>query len=283
MSERRACGLLAMRRSSFRYASRRPEDAALRERLLGLAGERGRFGYRRLHVLLRREGWTVNHKRVYRLYREAGLSLRWRRRKRRRRPKQGSMPRPTAPGQVWSMDFMQDSLCTGRRFRTLNLLDELTRQCPAIEVDTSISGKRVVQVLEGLGAWCALPEEIIVDNGPEFSGQALSEWAGQKGVTLHFITPGRPMENATIESFNGKFRNECLNAHDFLSLQEARREIEAWRKDYNTARPHSSLGDLTPEEFEQTCLGLRSATPPCGPEPVGNPARNGHTKHMGLS
>ena len=283
MSRRRACGLIGVGRSTFQYQPRRAEQTALRERLLALAAKRRRFGYRRLQALLWREGWPVNHKRVYRLYREMGLALRRRKRKRLGPQAPRRLQRPTAPNERWAMDFLEDSLAGGRAFRTLTLVDELTRKCPGIEVDTSLPGARVVQVLERLGESCELPKEIVVDNGPEFTSQALGQWARGKGVRLHFIEPGKPMQNATIESFNGRFRDECLNEHAFVSLAEARRVIEAWRRDYNTVRPHSALGHRTPEEFERSRLGLRSATPPSGPDIGGSPALQGRPQRVGLS
>lgn len=202
--------------------------------------------------MLKREGLVVNHKRTERIYREEGLILR----KRRKCRKRGSllrieMPVAAKPNQRWSMDLMSDSLSTGRRFRVLTIVDDYSRECPAMEVDTSINGVRVVRTLERLAQMRGLPKVITVDNGPEFAGQALDEWAYQKGVTLNFIEPGKPVENAYIESFNGKFRDECLNENWFMSLFQAREIVETWRMDYNQERPHSSLGNLTPQEFAQ--------------------------------
>jgi putative transposase len=214
-----------------------------------LAHRRPRFGYRRLGVLLRRDGFVINHKRVHRLYREEGLALRRRRRKRaasavRVRPSLASQP-----GQQWSMDFMRDTLASGRSFRTLNVVDEFTRECLAIEVDTSLPGARVTRVLDQLHEQRGLPELLIMDNGPEFTGKALDSWAYHHGVRLHFIDPGKPIQNAYVESFNGKFRDECLDQPWFVNLADARRTIESWRHDYNHVRPHSALGHQPPALF----------------------------------
>jgi putative transposase len=245
----RACGLVGISRSLYRYRSRRADSGPLRARIEEIAAVKRRYGYRRVYLRLRREGWAVNRKRVYRLYREAGLAVRRRNRKRigpfERRP----LPKPTAPNVSWSMDFVADGLIGGRRLRCLTIVDDCTRECLAIEVDTSITGLRVQAVLDRLADSRGLPKSITVDNGPEFYGQVLDQWAYRTGVELAFIRPGKPNENAYIESFNGKFRDECLNEHWFLSLAHARNVIEAWRIEYNTERPHSSLGNRTPEEF----------------------------------
>lgn len=251
VSERRACRTLELNRSSVRYQTRSRDDEALRERLRDLAEERPRWGYRRLHVLLKREMPPINHKRVYRLYREENLAIRRRKRKRVARPRVPMAP-PEVANELWTMDFVHDSLASGRSFRALTVLDAHTRECLAIEVDTSLPGARVARVLDRIGLFRGLPNAIRIDNGPEFAGQALDAWAYRNGVTLDFITPGRPMENAFVESFNGKFRDECLNQHWFLSLRDAQQKIERWRQDYNHVRPHSSLDDQTPSEFAGT-------------------------------
>jgi len=245
----RACGLLMISRSLYGYRSRRPVAEGLRERICELAGEKRRYGYRRIHVLLRREGWSVNRKRTYRLYRDAGLAVRRRKRKRIGLFERKPLPKPSAVNRSWSMDFVSDGLCDGRRLRCLAIVDDFSRECLVLEVDTSITGKRVVAVLERLADLRGLPLSITVDHGPEFEGQVLDAWAYQAGVRLSFIRPGKPVENAYIESFNGRFRDECLNEHWFLTMAHARRAIEAWRVEYNTERPHSSLGNLTPEEY----------------------------------
>jgi putative transposase len=260
-SERRACQLAGVGRSSCRYQARRREDQGLRQRLRELAGERRRFGYRRLTVLLRREGWPVNHKRVYRLYCAAGLSVRRRQGKRLKAEARKPLALPTQANQVWTMDFTHDNLASGRKFRTLNLMDGYTRESPRIEVDTSLPGLRVVRVLEEVARQRGYPEALQVDNGPEFISRVVDQWAFEHRVEIHFIEPGKPTQNAQIESFNGKFRDECLNENWFLSLQEAREKIEAWRRDYNQARPHSALGYQTPEEFAARAAA-RGASPP---------------------
>ena len=250
LSERRACGLVGLGRSTCRYETRRAEWPALRERLHALAAERRRFGYRRLYILLRREGYRVNLKRVYRLYRDDGLAVR--RRRRRRRVARGTpLAGPTRINERWSLDFLLDTLEDGRRVRLLAVVDDFTRTCLAIEVDTSIGGRRVVEVLQRLVETRARPAVLITDNGPEFVGRALDAWAYAQGIRLHFIEPGKPNQNAYVESFNGRFRDECLNEHWFLSLAHTRQIVEAWRLDYNAVRPHSSLGNVSPTEFEQ--------------------------------
>lgn len=249
VSERRAGRALGIGNSSLRYRSRRPAAEELRRRLRELAAERPRYGYQRLWALLRREGWGVNHKRVYRLYVEEGLKLRKRRRRARAQVERVPLLAPTAADERYSMDFMRDTLADGRVFRTLNIVDDYTRECLAIEVDTSLPGARVVRVLERLAAAGRRPLHIVVGNGPEFVSKAVDQWAARSGVNLRFIVPGKPMQNGYIESFNGKFRDECLSQHWFISLEEARSVSEEWRIDYNERRPHRSLQHLTPAEF----------------------------------
>jgi putative transposase len=238
----RACGLIRISRSLYRYRSRREGCGQLAARIAEIAANKRRYGYRRIHTRLRREGWCVNRKRVYRLYREAGLAVRRRKRKRIGPMERKPLPQPSAPNISWSMDFMSDGLADGRRLRLLPILDDCTRECLAIEVDTSITGKRVAMVLERLADTRGLPESITVDHGPEFEGQVLDVWAYEHRLHLSFIRPGKPNDNAYIESFNGKFRDECLNEHWFLSIAHAREIIEAWRIEYNQERTHSSLG-----------------------------------------
>lgn len=265
-SERRACGLVGISRSSARYRRRRSGDQELRERLRQLAGERRRFGYRRLHVMLRREGEQVNHKRVYRLYREEGLTVRKRARKRVSRGERLPSQVPAAPNQCWSLDFVSDGLAWGRKIRLLTVVDAYTRESLAIEVDTSLGGARVARVLDRVIAERgAAPREIRLDNGPELTSRALDQWAYERGVSLRFIEPGKPVQNAYIESFNGRLRDECLNEHWFLSLAHAREIIEEWRCDYNQRRPHSALGNLTPLEFARVLEDTQTRQP----EPAG--------------
>ena len=241
--------MLGVARSSQRYRSVARDQAALRLRVRELAAARVRYGYRRLHVLLRREGWTVNAKRVYRLYRAEGLSLRLKPRKKRVSGARVARPPAKRPNERWSLDFMSDSLADGRRFRVLTIVDHASRVSPAIEVDVSLPGARVVEVLERLTGTYGVPEAIAVDNGPEFISRALDAWAYRSGVRIEFSRPGRPTDNAYIESFNGHFREECLAQHWFWSLEEARTIIEAWRIEYNTERPHRALGQQTPAAF----------------------------------
>lgn len=255
-----ACGLVSISRSLYRYVSRRGDASPLKQRIGDIAAAKRRYGYRRVYVRLRREGWAVNRKRVYRLYREMGLAVRRRKRKRigivERRP----LPKPSRVNQSWSMDFVSDGLANGRRLRCLTIVDDCTRECLAIEVDTSITGTRVKAVLERLADSRGLPRSITVDHGPEFEGQVLDAWAYAANVQLAFIRPGKPNENAYIESFNGKFRDECLNEHWFISMAHARQVIEDWRIEYNTERTHSSLADLTPEEFAMKLSKRSQAT-----------------------
>jgi putative transposase len=250
LSIRRACKLIGLSRTSFHYRpAAKPDEEVIRKRLRELAQTRRRFGCPRLHVMLRREGFVINHKRTERIYRQEGLILRIRRRKKMSSLLRTDIPKPDYPNHIWSMDFMRDSLANGRAIKILAVVDEYTRKCFRIEVDTSINGVRVTRVLDEIARVEGLPEIIIIDNGPEFIGKALDAWAYQRGVKLTFIRPGKPVENAYIESFNGRFRDECLNENWFLTLEHARRIIEKWRIDYNNERPHSSLGYLTPEEF----------------------------------
>ena len=259
LSERHACRLLGLGRSTYRYRTRKAErDRALRARLKELAATRMRFGYRRLTAMLVRQGISANHKHVYRLYREEGLAMRIRSRRRIRWT--GAIPKPTAnrPNERWSMDFVSDCVSTGRVIRMLTVVDECTRECPAIEVDTSLGGLRVRRVLDRIASERGLPEAIVLDNGPEFRGRALAAWSEERGVRLEFIQPGKPAQNAYAESFNGRLRDECLNANWFTSLSDARRKIESWRQDYNQVRPHSSLDYLPPAEFARTQAEMRS-------------------------
>ncbi len=259
VSQRRACRVVGIHRATVRYRPQRRAETVqvtteLKAKLVELAAKRPRFGYRRLGVLLKREGYPANHKRVYRLYKQDNLALRRKSRKRLASQARVPLAEPTRANQVWAMDFLHDTLADGRKFRTLNIVDVYTRECRAIEVDTSLGGVRVVRVLERLCEEHGAPERIMMDNGPEFTGKALDAWAYSQKVVLEFIRPGKPMENGYIESFNGKFRDECLNSHWFTSLASARYIIEEWRCDYNEARPHSSLGQLTPADFARRSI-----------------------------
>jgi putative transposase len=260
VSERRACRVAGIPRSSCRYRSVAVDQTALRLRLRDLAATRVRYGYRRLYILLRREGWRVNHKRVYRLYREDGLGIRVKRRKTLASVPRVVPPPATQPLERWSLDFLSDSLVDGRRFRVLTIVDNVSRVSPAIAVGTSLTGERVVAVLEQLKRTAGTPKRIAVDNGPEFISKALDAWAYQHGVQLEFSRPGKPTDNAFAESFNGHFRAECLDCHWFASLEEARQTIEAWRMDYNSERPHRALGQQTPTAWTTARAHLLEAT-----------------------
>jgi len=259
---RRACGLIGLSASSYCY---RPapgrEDAPLREALRQAAARRRRWGYRMLTMALRREGFLDNTKRIYRIYREEKLQVQVRR-KRKRSLWRGEKPvAPEVANERWSMDFMSDQLADGRKIRTLNVVDDHTRECLAIEVDSSISGQRVARVLDRLVAQRGHPKRLLTDNGPEFAGKALARWSYEHCVEHLFIEPGKPVQNAFIESFNGTMRNECLNEHWFTRMAEARHIIEAWRVDYNECRPHSSLGGRSPAEFAAQAATTLRATP----------------------
>lgn len=261
-SIRKACLLVGLSRASYDYRPVVKNDDELREKIRELAYQRRRFGCPRIHLLLRREGLVINHKRTERIYREEGLSLMKRKRKKTAARTRMILPLPEGPNERWSMDFVTDSIVTGRHFRALVIVDDYSRECPAIEVDTSLGGVRVVQVLERLAETRGLPGIITIDNGPEFTSKALDEWAYRRGVKLNFIRPGKPVENAYAESFIGRLRDECLNENWFISLKHARGIIENWRIDYNEGRPHTSLGGLTPMEYVEstgkilTAIGL---------------------------
>ena len=246
-SERRACLLMTMAVSSYRYQARRC-DEGLRVRLVELAREKPRFGYRRLHVLLQRSGEVVNHKRVHRVYREAGLSIR--RKKRRHCVRIGQPVRNwTAANQEWALDFVHDAMACGRAIRVLSVVDAYTRECLALVADTSFASRRVTRVLEEIITQRGRPTRIRCDNGPELTSRHFLAWCVERQVELVHIQPGKPTQNAHVESFHGRMREECLNVSWFENLFDARRKITAWQKEYNEERPHSSLGYLTPQEF----------------------------------
>lgn len=249
VSERHACRLIRLQRSSNRYRHHGDDQMALRIRLKELAAARPRFGYLRLHILLLREGWQINRKRVYRLYRMECLELRHKKPKKRISVLRVAHPVPQDPNECWSMDFVSDCLHDGRRFRALTIVDNVSRVSPAIEVDRSLTGQRVVEVLEGLAQSQGLPKVIQVDNGTEFTSKALDEWAHRRKVKLQFSRPGKPTDNPFIESFNGRLRQECLDQSWFVSIDDAQVKIENWRLDYNENRPHSSLGNRSPNTF----------------------------------
>jgi putative transposase len=249
VSERRAIRFTGFPRSTIRYQTVRDPQDELRSRIREIAAERPRWGYRFIHQKLRREGVPVNRKRVQRLYREEGLAVRRRGKKRR-----SQAPRPIrtplgGPNERWSMDFVSDTLSSGRTFRCLTIVDEFSRESLEIYPSHSIPAVRVIEVLERLRVERGLPEVIVTDNGSEFTSRAFDSWAYARGVKIDFIQPGKPTQNCFIESFNGTFRDDCLNMHWFLSMDDATRTIEAWRRDYNEVRPHSSLAWLTPSEY----------------------------------
>jgi len=243
-----------MYRSVFRYRSRRVDDRALRMRLRDLAYARPRYGYRRLAVLLRREGWMVNPKRVHRLYQEEGLLVRIKRRKRRAAQVRVKPMPANRCGEHWSIDFLADQLADGRRFRIFAAVDNFSRECVCVEVGQSLTSQAVTAALDRAIARYGKPRIITLDNGSEFASNHFDWWAYQRGIQLDFISPGKPVENGMIESFNGKLRDECLNVHWFQSLEEARQLIEGWRQEYNDIRPHSSLGNLAPARYVEQLL-----------------------------
>ncbi len=264
VSQRRVCELMGVAESSQRYASRR-SDELLRERLVEAAREKPRWGYRRLQIVVEQKGMRVNHKRVYRVYREAGLAIR--RRKRKRLLRVGAvLAAVTGANQEWALDFVHDAAESGRKFRALSVIDVYTRECLALEVDTSFASRRVTRELERIVAERGAPAAIRCDNGPELTSRHFLAWCVERKIELVHIEPGRPMQNGHVESFNGKLRDECLNASWFANLFEARRKIGAWRKEYNEERPHSSLGYVAPREFARRVAALRSPTAPYEPQ-----------------
>jgi putative transposase len=256
LSERHACQLAGLSRSVGRYLSKR-DDSELKAKIIDIAQLRRRFGYRRIHALLQRDGQKVNHKRVYRLYKEAKLSLKKRRVGRKKATGSRSViENPNAINERWSMDFVADKLSDGRRIRVLTIEDNYSRLALGTITDNSIGGMRVVRELEQIMKERGKPKMIISDNGTEFTSNTVIKWSMEQGISWHYITPGKPNENPFIESFNGRLRDECLNENQFSSLSEAKGVINNWREDYNNQRPHSALGYLTPREFENGYAGL---------------------------
>jgi putative transposase len=279
MSERRACKAIGCCRMTVRYKATRAEDAGLRQRMKAIAQERRRFGYRRLHVLLKWEGYLVNHKKLFRLYREEKLAVRRRGGRKRAIGTRAPMMVPMVPNDRWSLDFVSDQLTDGRRFRILTVVDDCTRECLTLVADTSLSGTRVARELDRLMTERCKPRMVVSDNGTELTSNAILTWADQSHVAWHYIAPGKPTQNAFIESFNGRLRDELLNETLFTSLAQARVVLGRWRADYNDARPHSQLGWKTPREFAFTCnprrdLALRYADG-SAPAPVATTAQSG--------
>jgi putative transposase len=258
-TQRKACELAHIARSSYRYRPDKEKDHKLKERLRTLANDQPRYGYRRLGVLLRREGQTVNHKRLFRVYRAAGLSVKRRKRKRLVRVGQPAFL-ATRPNEQWSLDFVHDRLANGRTVRVLTVVDNYTRECLALEVDTSLPSRRVTRALDSVIADRGRPQRIRLDNGSELTSRHFLSWGIDQRIELNHIDPGKPVQNAFIESFNGRLRDECLNTSWFRNLWQARRRIAAWRAEYNHERPHSSLNYRTPHEFAQACIANQTVT-----------------------
>lgn len=251
VSQRRACAALAVDRSSIRYASGRGDDAELRAKIREIAAERRRFGYRRIHVLLKRQGVDLNHKKLRRLYAEEKLQVKRRGGRKRALGTRRPLVVPDGPNRRWSLDFVSDAFADGRRFRVLAIVDDFTRECLALIPDTSISGARVARELDAVLARRGRPEAVVSDNGTELTSMAILQWSEERRVDWHYIAPGKPQQNAFVESFIGRLRDECLNETLFSSLPQARVVLAAWRSDYNRTRPHSALGNATPAEFAE--------------------------------
>jgi putative transposase len=286
-SQRRACGLVGMNPKTYRYASRRGDDAGVRGRLRELANERRRFGYRRLHILLRRQGIALNHKKLFRLYREERLTVRRRGGRKRALGTRAPMAVPQGPNQRWSLDFAADALVDSRRFRILAVVDDFSRECLALVADTSLSGVRVARELDRLVEFREAPLMVVSDNGTELTSNAVLRWQEERGVEWHYIAPGKPQQNGFVESFIGRLRDECLNEHLFASLRQARRIIEAWRRDYNRASQHTSRYVVEGKRFcwarsdPAGCFGLRWDRK-ARLQPVG-PSRSARLKSHGPS
>jgi putative transposase len=281
VSQRRACKAIDVDRSSVRYRSRRPDDVLLRVRLRDLAAQRRRFGYRRLHVLLQREGAKLNHKKLRRLYAEERLQVRRRGGRKRALGTRAPIALPQGPNQRWSMDFVSDAMTDGRRFRILAVVDDFTRECLCLVADTSLPGGRVVRELDRLIAVRGRPTVCLSDNGTELTSMAILRWCQETGIDWHYIAPGKPQQNAFVESFNGRLRDELLNETLFGSLAHARAALEDWRDDYNTVRPHSALGNVPPAIYAETQRSLEATGRVAAlcrgsaPRPVAPPSHTG--------
>ena len=286
MSERRACKTIGSCRMTMRYQSTRPDDAELRARMTALAHERRRFGYRRLHVLLQREGYVVNHKRLFRIYREEKLAVRKRGGRKRAIGTRAPMLIPAVPNTRWSLDFVSDQLTCGRRFRILTVVDDCTRECLALVADTSLSGARVARELDGLVRTRGKPAMVVSDNGTELTSNAILGWAAAHRIDWHYIAPGKPMQNGFIESFNGRLRDELLNETLFTSLHHARVALTSWQTDYNETRPHSRLGWQTPSAFAETFprrdMALRNliSSASCPVAPTAHPGKSNQPNEL---
>lgn len=288
VSQRRACRTLGADRSSVRFRSRRPDDSALRFRLRELAAARRRFGYRRLHLLLDRDGLHINHKRLRRLYREEGLQVRRRGGRKRALGTRAPMSVPQAPNQRWSLDFVSDTMSDSRRFRILAVVDDYSRECLCLVADTSLSGGRVVRELDAIIAERGRPAMCVSDNGTELTSMAVLRWCQETQIEWHYIAPGKPTQNAFIESFNGRLRDELLNETLFRSLAHARAVLSDWKDDYNTVRPHSAIGNLPPAIYAklsdpamQRDGSLRSIGG-SAPHPVAPPSQTGSNQQQTL-
>jgi len=253
LSERRACRLVGQSRSVKRYCSIK-NDEILAEKLQKIAYEKRRYGYRRIHMVLKREGIQINHKKVYRIYTQVGLKVVKRKTRRKALGERKVEALITKPNQRWALDFVSDALSDGRRIRLLPIIDLYTRQCLKLVVDTSLSGKSVLRALEEAIKEFGPPEEIISDNGTEFTSNAILQWCHQNNRSWKYIAPGKPYQNGSVESFNGKLRDECLNENWFLSLKDAKMVVENWRQEYNNERPHSALGGKTPNQLRMETL-----------------------------
>ena len=254
VSQRRACNVLQADRSSVRYQSKSGDDKDQREAIKRISKERRRFGYRRINVMLQREGIQMNHKKLRRIYAEEKLQVRRRGGRKRALGTRRPMEIPDAPNQRWSLDFVSDAFTDGRRFRILTVVDDFSKENVLLVPDTSISGLRVTRELDQVFAERGQPRAIVSDNGTEFTSMAILKWVQDNGIDWHYIQPGKPTQNAFIESFNGKLRDECLNETLFASLSDAREELAKWQDDYNNCRPHSSIGNLTPSEFVEKIM-----------------------------